>query len=193
MPVTPTIQNNFPTVGASADTWGGTLNARGGETYVDIKALANQGNATETAAATAQTTANNALARAGGTMTGDAVLANVAPTNVYSAGFRGVPVESNDSNITFALAQAGKMIRLNGTTSRTWTIPNDSAVNFPIGSVIALRAFSSGSITVARASGVSLRVAGQTTDKNCTVVSFGYATLTKEDPNIWVISGAGVS
>lgn len=186
MPVTPTIQNVYPVIGGSADTWGGTLNDRGGETYTDINALAAQGNANETAVAAA-------LPKSGGTMTGDLALANVGPGSQYSAGFRGVPVVSIDADRTFLLTDAGKMIRLTGTTTRTWTIPPVGSVGFPVGTVIIVRSVSSATLSIVRGSGVTLRVDGAAGNANRTLVPYGKAALIHEDANVWTASGVGLS
>lgn len=187
MSVTPTIQNVKPVVGGSADTWGGTLNDRIGETYVDINALATQGNASE-AAVVAK------VNKAGDTMTGDLALANVAPSSVYSAGYLGAPVLSYDVDKTLALTDAGRMQRLFGATARALTIPPASSVGFPIGTVIPLRSYTTGvPWNIVRGAGVTLTVAGSVTNKNCVLATFGFGSLVQEDTNIWVISGAGVS
>lgn len=183
MAVTPTITNVHPVVGASADTWGGTLNSRLSEAYADINALAVQGNASEIAAAAA-------LPKAGGTSTGDQVLANVAPTSEFSAGYRGLPVVSINADRTLGASDAGKMIRLFGSTARTWTIPPNA---FPTGSAIVLRSYSSAVLSVVRGAGVTLAIPGDNTNKNLSLASFGQATLVQEDPNVWVLSGVGVS
>lgn len=186
MAVTPTITNVQPVIGGSADTWGGTLNDRLGEAYVDINALAVQGNANETAVAAA-------LPKAGGTMTGDVVLADVAPGSDRSVGFRGLPVVSIDADRTFGLTDSGKMIRLTGVTARTWTIPPVGSVGFPIGTVIVLRNTSTAALALARGSGVQLRIAGSATDANRSITPHGLVTITHEASNVWVASGLGVS
>lgn len=186
MSVTPTIQNVKPVVGGSADTWGGTLNDRIGETYVDINALAVQGNASEAAVVAA-------LPKAGGTMTGDVALADVAPTNALSVGFRGLPVVSIDTDRVFGLTDSGKMIRLTGTTARNWTIPPVASVGFPVGTAIVVRNFGTQPVTLTRGAAVQLRIPGSTADANRTLSPSGQATLVMEASNIWVVSGAGVA
>lgn len=186
MPVTPTIQSTVPVVGGSADTWGGTINSRVGETYTDINALAVQGNDNEIAVAAA-------LPKAGGTMTGDVALADVAPGSTRSVGFRGLPVVSIDAVRTFGLTDSGKMIRLTGTTARTWTIPPVASVGFPIGTVIVLRNTSTAALALARGAGVQLRIAGSATDANRSITPQGLVTITHEASNVWVASGLGVS
>lgn len=187
MTVTPTIQNVKPVVGGSADTWGGVLNDRISETYVDINALATQGNASETAVA-------GKVNRAGDTLTGELKLANAGPSSNMTAGYLGAPVISYDVDKTLTLTDAGRMQRLFGATARTLTIPPASSVGFPIGTVIPLRSYTTGVVwNIARGAGVTLTVAGSVTNKNCTVATFGFGSLIQEDTNIWVISGVGVS
>lgn len=187
MSVTPTISNVRPVVGGSADTWGATLNSRLGEAYVDINALATQGNASE-AAVVAK------VNRAGDTMTGELTLANLGPSSNMTAGYLGAPVISYDVDKTLALTDAGRMQRLFGANARTLTIPPASSVGFPIGTVIPLRSYTTGVVwNIARGSGVTLTVAGSVTNKNCVVATFGFGSLIQEDTNIWVISGVGIS
>ena len=183
MAVTPTIQNVKPVVGASADLWGGIINDRIGETYTDINALAALTNANETAV-------TGAVLKSGSISTGDQVLADVAATSQFSAGFRGLPVVSIDSDRTFLNTDAAKLIRLFGSTNRTWMIPPNV---FQIGTAIPLRSYSTGSLTIARGAGVTLTAPGTNTNSNKTLASFGFATLIQEDTNIWLLSGVGVS
>lgn len=186
MPVTPTIQNVFPTVGASADVWGGILNSRGGETYTDITALAAQGNATEAAV-------TGAMPKTGGIFTGDVVLSPAGPSNIYSAGFRGIPVAALDVDTTLTLAQAGTQLRFFGPNARTWTIPPLSSVGFPLGTTIMIRSFAGANLTIARGAGVQLRVPGSAVDANRTITPYGWCSLTQEDTNMWLLSGVGAS
>lgn len=187
MPVTITYTGAVPTIDADEDVWGDKLNNDAlTPIKADLDALASQGNATET-------TASGALQRSGGTMTGDLVLASAGPSNVRSAGYRGLPVVSLDADKTFALTDAGLMNRLTGTTARTWMIPPNGTVPFPIGTAIVLRNVSTANLTLARGSGVQLRIIGSATDANRTLVPQGSATLIQEDVNIWYVSGVGVS
>lgn len=184
MPFTPTYQDTKPVVGGSADVWGGINNDRIGEAFVDFTAISVLLNATETVA-------NAALPKAGGTATGDIVLADVGPGSQFSAGYRGVPVVSIDANRTFVLTDAGKMIRLTGTTNRTWTIPPVGSVGFPVGTVIVLKAASTGQVSLVRGSGVQLRADGSATDTDKTIPAYVKATITQEATNVWSISGVG--
>lgn len=194
MPVVNTYDGNVPTYDADEDVWGFELNtALGAQIKPTLDNYATAINANETAVAAAAVLAGNALPKAGGTVTGPL---NIAPTsggNIYEAGFRGLPVVNFDSNVTLAADMNGKMQRMNGTTARTVTIPTNAITPLPIGFTVGLRAYSSQAITVARSGSVELRVAGNPINANATVASFGEGMLTKEDTDIWVIRGSGVS
>lgn len=182
MPVTNAYDGNTPTVGADADAWGGELNTALAQIDTTLDAYAVQINENEIGA-------EGAVQKAGDTMAGDLRLADVAPFNAASAGFRGVPAVNTDQDRTFVTSDSGKMVRLFGTNARTWTIPINA---FPVNTVIVLRNYSSANLTVARGS-VALALAGTNTNANATIAPFGYATLVQEDVNLWFISGVGVS
>lgn len=189
MAVTPTIQNVQPTVGASADTWGGTLNDRLQEAYADITALAVQGNANETAATTA-------LPKTGGDMSGELKLADIAPTSPLSSGFRGLPVVAISIDRVLTGADAGKMVRIDNAVSRAITIPTAASVPFPRGTVVAVRNYmtAGATITITPAVGVTLTVAGSLAPSSSVVVSpGGFVTIVNEDTNIWFVSGTGIA
>lgn len=186
MPFTPTYQNVKPVVGGSADTWGGTNNDRIGEAYADFQSVSTLLNAVEASASAA-------LPRAGGTLTGDVVVADVAASSTRSVGFRGVPVVSIGVDRTFGLTDAGKMIRLFGPNVRTWTIPNTSTVGFQIGTTIVLRNYATANLSLVRAAGVALRIPGSSVDANRTLVPYALVTLVMEDTNLWLVSGVGAS
>lgn len=179
MAVTITYDGAVPTPGADADVWGVELNDGAlAKVKVDLDAIA-----------AALNTILVALLKTGGTMTGDVVLADVGPGSIYSVGFRGLPVVGIDANRTFGLTDSGKMIRLTGTTARTWTIPPNSSVAFPIGTVIVLRTASTGTVAVARGASVALRSNGSSTDADKTIPAYTKAVLTQEAANVWTIDG----
>jgi len=187
MPFTPTYQNTKPVVGGSADVWGGINNDRIGEAFVDFTAISVLLNATETVA-------NAALPKAGGTVTGDVVLADVGPGSQYSVGFRGAPIVNFSSDKTLVLTDSAKTQRMTGVGASILTIPPVGSVGFPVDTVIPVRNFSTaGVMTIARGAGVELRLAGSATNKNCTLAPQGLGTLLHEATNVWVLSGVGVA
>ncbi|MCR6496223.1 hypothetical protein LJB71_08335 [Thermomonas sp. S9] len=105
---------------------------------------------------------------------------------------RDLAINTQNAAYTLALADRGKCVLKNNTTAYTWTIPPNSSVAFPVGTMITLRnANATGAVTIARGSGVALRKAGSGTDANATLGVWGMATLLKEGTDSWVISGTG--
>ena len=94
---------------------------------------------------------------------------------------------------TLVLADAGKMIR-SASGTHAWTVPPNSSVAFPIGTTIALRnGVSGGTVTITRGAGVSIYIGGETTSKDPAFAQGGMATLVKEETDVWVVTGAGLS
>lgn len=185
MPFNPTYQNIKPVVGGSADTWGGTNNDRIGEAFVDFTAAASVINATETLALAA-------LPKAGGTLTGDVVIANVAPTSPFSIGARGTPVVVVSASKTLTGTDAGTKQVFSGSTTVNIVIPPSASVNL-VAQGFLVRNNGSAAITVSRGAGVTLKVAGNPTNKNVTVSPNGFAAFSNDGGDVWVCSGTLVA
>lgn len=101
---------------------------------------------------------------------------------------------TKNSAYTFALTDRGKRFVHNDTTAYTWTIPLNSAVAFPIGTMLNLRNLTgTGVITIAKTAGVVLRKPGASTDlTTVSLAVWGDAVLVKEDTNTWMITGTGI-
>lgn len=110
------------------------------------------------------------------------------------AGYMGVgtPV-TKDASYTYGLADRGILYRHTDGTGRAWTIPPNSSVAFPLGTVLPGRNVGSGAVTLTRGSGVALRIAGSTTDQNVTCAQWAMWTAVKEAADTWVVSGTGLS
>lgn len=67
---------------------------------------------------------------------------------------------SKTASHTLALADRNKVVYMTNSTSATITIPNDSTVNFPVGSVIYISRAGSGTVTIAAAGGVTASATG---------------------------------
>ena len=81
---------------------------------------------------------------------------------------------------TFVLTDQGKLITLNNAAAQTVTIPLNSTVAFPTGTVISLLALGAGVVTVAGTSGVTI-----TPGSGTTLAQNEAATLIKRDTNEW--------
>lgn len=113
--------------------------------------------------------------------------------NSDSIGYRGAPTNSQDATYTLVLGDSGKMVLHTSASTHTWTIPPNSSVAYPVGTIIGLANTGSGAVTVARGSGVALRISGASTDKNMTLAQHGIASIIKLATDSWYIAGTGVT
>jgi len=60
------------------------------------------------------------------------------------------------SSYTFVLADAGKVVTMDNTSSATVTIPPNGSVAFPVGTVISIARINSGSLTLLAGAGVTI-------------------------------------
>lgn len=96
-------------------------------------------------------------------------------------------IVSVTSNKTLALTDAGTFQNVNSSSNRTVTVPTNSSVAFPLGTEIEIFRGGSGSVTIAAASGVTIRSPGS----NLSIAEqYGCAVLKKIDTNVWVLGGA---
>lgn len=113
--------------------------------------------------------------------------------SVDSIGYRGVPTLTQDAGYTFVLADSGQSKLHTSGTPHNYTLPPNSSVAFPIGTVIVVANIGTGVVTIVRGSGVELRQATVGTDKNMAIAQWGLCTLYKYGTNSWLAGGAGVS
>lgn len=109
----------------------------------------------------------------------------------YAVGYREAPQVSKTANYQLVLADRGKSILMNG-TSLTLTIPANSAVAFPIGTVIIVVNVNSTALSIAITTD-TLTLANSTTTGTRTLAQNGLATCVKIGSTSWLISGAGLS
>lgn len=112
-------------------------------------------------------------------------------TTADEVGFKGLPQNSQSSNYTCVLADAGKHIFATSTLA-TITIPANASVAYPIGTAITFANNASGSISIAITSD-TLLLAGTATTGTRTLSVGGLATALKVTSTGWWISGAGLS
>ena len=122
------------------------------------------------------------------------VTGNAAPgsTRTFAVGYMTIPVNNTTSNYTLALADQGEMIYNSG-NSITVTVPSNANVAFPIGSVIALAQYSSGSMTIVAQTGVTIALVGTSQIGNRTLAATGMASLTQVATNIWLATGTNLT
>ncbi len=98
-----------------------------------------------------------------------------------------------NADYTLALSDSGNHVYHSDATPRAWTVPPNSGVAFPIGTMITLVNDSSGAVTVTQGAGVAIIQAGSGAAGNRTLAQNGVATLIKVAAARWFISGAGLS
>jgi hypothetical protein len=100
-------------------------------------------------------------------------------------GFKGIPTATDETPV---LADAGKVILATGNV----TVPANSSVAYPTGTVLSVYNATGGSITIAVTTD-TLTLAGSGTSGTRTLASTGLVTILKVSSTAWVISGAGLS
>ena len=85
---------------------------------------------------------------------------------------------------TLVLSDAAKLIRCSNASAITLTIPPNSSVAFPVGTIITVEQQGAGVITVAPGSGVTINSAKRKTDGQYAVVQ-----IYKVDSDVWNVIG----
>jgi hypothetical protein len=87
------------------------------------------------------------------------------------------------ANYTLVLGDAAKVVAFDSTSNLTLTVPTNASVAFPVGTVINVYRVNTGAVTIAGASGVTVRNAGSVS------AQFGEVSLRKRGTDEWVLSG----
>lgn len=135
-------------------------------------------------------TANGIRLTAAGTHT---VYGTLQDSNSFEYGYRDIPQNIQNATYSFALTDRGRSVGKTNSTAYTYTIPANSSVAFPAGSVITVfNNNATSNITIAITTD-TLRLAGTTTTGSRTLAPWGVATLYKSDSTTWLASGAGLT
>lgn len=111
------------------------------------------------------------------------------------AAIKQVDQNSQSSAYTLVLADAGKHIFHPSvdTTARTWTIPANSSVAFPVGTAVTfVNQNAAGVITIAITTD-TMRLAGAGTTGSRTLAANGIATALKVTSTEWIVNGTGLT
>ena len=126
------------------------------------------------------------------TFTGTPLIPDNATASVnYAVGYREAPQNSQTANYQLVLADRGKSILMNG-SSLTLTIPANSAVAFPVGTVVIIVNLNATALSIAITTD-TLTLANSTTTGTRTLARNGLATCVKIGSTSWLISGAGLT
>ena len=89
---------------------------------------------------------------------------------------------------------AGKHYYRTQISAHTLTIPTNASVPFRIGSVVNVaNGVGAGVLTIAKASGVTLVLAGTSAMTSIAVAATGMATILKVAENTWFVTGVGLT
>jgi hypothetical protein len=112
-----------------------------------------------------------------------------------AVGFRNIPQNSQSAAYTLVLADAGKHILHPSTdaTARTFTIPANNSVAYPIGTAVTfVNQNGAGTVSIAITSD-TMRLAGAGTTGTRALAANGVATAIKIASTEWIISGTNLS
>ena len=149
-------------------------------------------------AATSHTHAATAISDS--TSVGRSVLTAATATDARIAigagdGYLNIPTVPQSANYTLALTDAGKLVLHPSadTSARTFTIPSNASMAFPVGTAVTfVNQSGAGSVTIAITTD-TLRLAGAGTTGNRTLAANGLATAIKITSTEWMINGAGLT
>jgi len=111
-----------------------------------------------------------------------------------AVGFRNVPQNSQSAAYTLVLADSGKQIfhPVGDNNARTFTIPANSSVAYPIGTAITFINMAVANVTIAITTD-TLTLSPDGTSGSRTLATNGSATCIKITSTQWLISGSGLT
>ena len=109
-------------------------------------------------------------------------------------GYLNIPQNSQSAAYTLTLADSGKHIfhPSSDANARTYTIPADSSVAYPIGTALAFINMTSQLVTIAINTDI-MYLSGVGTTGSRTLAQYGSATAIKITSTSWLISGSGLT
>jgi hypothetical protein len=121
-------------------------------------------------------------------------LTNCTADGTDSVGFKNIPVNSQSAAYTAVLADAGKVIFHPSTdaNARTFTIPANGSVAYPVGTAITFINMTSQAVTIAITTDTMYLSSAGTTGSR-TLAQYGSATAIKMTSTTWLISGSGLT
>jgi hypothetical protein len=120
-------------------------------------------------------------------------LSNCTVDGADAVGFRTTPINSQSAAYTLVLADSGKTILHpdSDDNARTFTIPANSSVAYPVGTVVTFVNMKN-TLTIAITTD-TMYLAGPGTTGSRTLAEYGVATAVKLTSTTWLISGNGIS
>ena len=123
----------------------------------------------------------------------DAINAVETALGVNLANVIGLPQQAQSAAYTLVLSDAGKSVvhPITDNNARTFTIPANAAVAFPVGTAITFINMIN-TVTIAITSD-TMYLAGAGTTGSRTLAAYGVATAIKVSSTSWIISGNGLT
>ncbi len=145
------------------------------------------------------TSSGNATSIASQTGTGTKFVVDTDPALTVSTptttsfGYLGAPQNSQSADYTFILTDAGKSIYhpAADTTARTWTIPANGSVAYPLGTVIVISNENAAGVITLAITTDTLRWGSSTGSRS--IAANGTATLYKATSTSWRLTGDGIT
>lgn len=112
---------------------------------------------------------------------------NLVTINVSDSNFSLIQTNRQTANYTLVLTDVDKLIELNSASAISVTVPPNSSVAFPIGTVILIAQYGAGTASVVAGSGVTIRSAGGALSLSS---QYAGASLIKIATNEWYLNGS---
>ena len=130
----------------------------------------------------------------GGINTSNGALTSCTADGTNAVGYLNIPINSQSTNYTLVLADAGKSIFHPSTdaNSRTFTIPANGSVPYTLGTAISFLNMSANSLTIAITTDTMYLSSAGTTGSR-TLAQYGSATAIKMTSTTWMIAGSGLT
>jgi hypothetical protein len=122
------------------------------------------------------------------------VLSNCTVDGTDAVGFRNIPINSQPAAYTAVLSDSGKAISHPSTDalSRTYTIPANSSVAYPLGTVLTFTNMASQVLSIAINTD-TMYLAGTGATGTRSLAQYGMASALKLTATTWIISGNGLT
>jgi len=120
---------------------------------------------------------------------------SVTVDGTNGVGYVNIPQNSRSANYTLVLSDAGKHIfhPSADTTARTFTIPSNASVAFPIGTAVSFINQNAAGVISIDITTDTLRLGGAGTTGTRSLAANGVATAVKVTSTEWIISGTGLT
>lgn len=121
-------------------------------------------------------------------------LSNCTADGTDAVGFRNVPGNSQSAAYTAVLTDAGKSIDhpASDANARTFTIPSNASVAYPVGTCLSFSNMTSQVVTIAINTD-TMYLAGAGTTGSRSLAQYGVATARKITSTAWIINGTGLT